>query len=237
MPNGKRAAHEIGFCASSGADEDVAVAAGRLESGKALDAARSVHFPPREVIYHEGGQADTVYAIRNGLVKLVSYLPNGKGRIVRLYGRGIWIGLEGLVHQPYEHTAVAVEPVEMFHFQASTLHQLEQDDHHHHVHLMSKWHQHLLEADMWISDFSTGPIRPRVARLLCFLSRVEDRSASQSVKLLTCDEMAAVLGVTPESVSRVLADFKRSGTLSALEGSQSELFHCDLPTLEKVAWE
>lgn len=237
MPNGKRAANEIGFSSSPRADEDVAVAAGRLESGKVLDTVRSVRFPSREIIYREGGQAETVYAIRSGLVKLISYLPNGKGRIVRLYGRGIWIGLEGLLRQPYEHTAVAVEPVEVFHFRTRTLYQLEQDDPHHHVHLMSKWHQHLLEADMWISDFSTGPIRPRVARLLCFLSRVEDRSASGSVKLLTCDEMAAILGVTPESVSRVLAGFKRSGTLCALDGAQPELFRCDLPTLEKVAWE
>ena len=237
MPNGKRAAVEIGYSSSPRGDESVAAAAGRLESGTLLKSARRARFLPRQVVYREGEQADTVYAIRSGLVKLISYLPNGKGRIVRLYGRGIWIGLEGLLRQPYEHTAVAIEDVEVYRLRTHTLRLLERDDVQHHVHLMSKWHQHLLEADMWISEFSTGPIRPRVARLLGFLSRVEDRSASGSVKLLTCDEMAAILGVTPESVSRVLAEFKRSGILCALESSQPELYRCDASALERVAWQ
>lgn len=237
MPDTKRAAVEIGYSSTPAEDEDVAAAAGRLESGTLRKAAKPTRYAPREVIYREGEEADTVYAIRSGLAKLISYLPNGKGRIVRLYGRGIWIGLEGLLRKPYEHTAVAVEEVEVYRFRSHTLRLLEHNDFEHHVYLMSKWHQHLLEADMWISDFSTGPIKPRVARLLGFLSRVEDRSASGSVKLLTCDEMAAILGVTPESVSRVLAEFKRSGILSAMESSQPELYRCDAATLERVAWQ
>ncbi|MDX9740709.1 MAG: Crp/Fnr family transcriptional regulator [Gammaproteobacteria bacterium] len=227
----------IGCRESSTADEDFAVAAGRLESGALFKAARCVHISARDIIYREGADADTVYALRGGLIKLISYLPNGRGRIVRLYGRGIWIGLESLLRQPYEHTAVAIEDVEAFRFRADTLRVLERDDARRHVHLMSKWHQHLLEADMWIADFATGPIRSRVARLLGFLSRIEDRSASGSVKLLTCEEMAAILGVTPESVSRVLAEFKRTGLLSVMETSQSELYHCDVGGLERVAWQ
>lgn len=237
MPNSRRATAEVGHGSGPRGDEDLAVAAGQLESGTLLKTARRTRFLPREVIYREGEQADTVYAIRSGLVKLISYLPNGKGRIVRLYARGIWIGLEGLLGQPYEHTAVAIEDVEAYRFRTHTLRLLERDDFEHHVHLMSRWHQHLLEADRWIADFSTGPIRPRVARLLSFLSRVEDRSASGNVKLLTCDEMAAILGVTPESVSRVLAQFKRNGILCALEASQSELYRCDATALERVAWQ
>lgn len=226
-----------GYRESSTADEDFAAAAGRLESGALFKSARCIRFAARDTIYREGGEADTVYAIRSGLIKLISYLPNGRGRIVRLYGRGIWIGLEGLLRQPYEHTAVAVEDVEAFRFRADTLRALERGDAERHIHLMSKWHEHLMEADMWIADFATGPIRARVARLLGFLSRIEDRGASGSVKLLTCEEMAAILGVTPESVSRVLAEFKRTGLLSVTEVSQPELYRCDTSGLERVAWQ
>lgn len=239
MPNVRKATAGIVFSDSAAvdADEDFAAAAVRLESGVLLKTARGTRFSARDVIYREGARADTVYAVRDGLVKLISYLPNGRGRIVRLYGRGIWIGLEGLLHQPYEHTAVAVEAVDAFRLRVDTLRAMERSDVQHHVHLMSKWHQHLLEADMWIADFSTGPIRSRVARLLGFLSRVENRDASASVKLLTCEEMAAILGVTPESVSRVLAEFKRKGLLSAVPSSLSELYRCDADALERVAWQ
>lgn len=237
MENVNRAAAGVGYRESATTDEDFAAAAGRLESGTLIKAARCIHFSARDTIYREGDDAETVYAVRSGLIKLISYLPNGRGRIVRLYGRGIWIGLEGLLRQPYEHTAVAVEDVEAFRFRADTLRVLERDDAQRHVHLMSKWHQHLMEADMWIADFSTGPIRARVARLLGFLSRIEGRSASDSVKLLTCEEMAAILGVTPESVSRVLAEFKRTGLLSVTGAPHSELYRCDTSRLERVAWQ
>lgn len=237
MPNVGKTTAGIVSSDSFAADEDFAAAAGRLESGILLGAARCTHFAARDVIYREGAQAHTVYVIRSGLIKLISYLANGRGRIVRLYGRGIWIGLEGLLHQPYEHTAIAIEEVDAFRLRVDTLCTLERGDVQHHVHLMSKWHQHLVEADMWIADFSTGPIRSRVARLLGFLSRVEDRDASGSVKLLTCEEMAAILGVTPESVSRVLAEFKRKGLLSALPSSPPELYRCDAGALERVAWQ
>lgn len=55
--------------------------------------------------------------------------------------------------------------------------------------------------------------RSRVTRLVNLLSEIEHRASADEVKLLTCEEMAEVLGATPESVSRVLADFKRNHIL------------------------
>jgi CRP/FNR family transcriptional regulator len=46
-----------------------------------------------------------------------------------------------------------------------------------------------------------------------FLSNIETETAPDQVELLKVEEMAAVLGVTPESVSRVLARFKRQRAL------------------------
>jgi CRP/FNR family transcriptional regulator len=79
--------------------------------------------------------------------------------------------------------------------------------------LLECWFDYLQEADLWIAEFSTGSVKARVARLVNFLSEIEDTVSSGEVKLLTCEEMAEILGATPESVSRVLAEFKRSNIL------------------------
>lgn len=238
MQDKKRAAAEIGYSTSFRARDNIApleIGTGGPEAGSLLKTARRLRFSPRDVIYREGDASDTVYAIHSGLVKLLSFLPNGRGRIIRLYGRGIWVGLEGLLRRPYEHTAVAVDQVEVYRMSADALRMIEKEDPRHGQHFMVKWHEHLLEADMWISDFSTGSIKSRVARLIKFLSRIQDRNALGHVKLLTCDEMAAILGVTPESVSRVIAEFKRGGLLKAPLGTDSELYHCNVSELERFA--
>ena len=237
MPNRKREAIDVRYSAyHRGVAEEkaVPVGTGGAESATFLHGAKRTCFSPREVIYREGESADTVYAIRHGLVKLLSYLPNGRGRIVRLYGKGIWIGLEGLLRRPYEHTAVAIDDVEVYRLPANMLRLVQRDDPNDYQHIMHKWHEHLVEADMWISDFSTGSVKSRVARLINFLSRIEERQSGK-VKLLTCDEMAAILGVTPESVSRIIAEFKRSGVLRMLDSSSSELYQCDAVELERVS--
>ena len=55
---------------------------------------RSRRHLAKEIIYRESDQVDRLYLIRSGLVKLLSYLPNGRARIVRLHASGHWIGLE-----------------------------------------------------------------------------------------------------------------------------------------------
>jgi CRP-like cAMP-binding protein len=47
--------------------------------------------------------------------------------------------------------------------------------------------------------------------------------------------MAEVLGVTPESVSRLLAEFKRSGILIAVGEGTAERYRCDLSALSGEA--
>lgn len=238
MPNRKREAAELGYGGGHRgpvADRAISIGTGVTESSATfLHGAKRSSFASREILYREGESADTVYAIKKGLVKLINYLPNGRGRIVRLYGEGIWLGLEGLLRRPYEHTAVAIDEVEVFRLPANMLRLVHDDDPRSYTHLMHKWHEHLLEADLWISDFSTGSVRSRVARLINFLSRIEGQQTLGKVRLLTCDEMAAILGVTPESVSRIIAEFKRGGVLRPMDDMSAELYRCDAVELERV---
>jgi CRP/FNR family transcriptional regulator len=201
-----------------------------------LNGCKQKHFAAKQVIYRDGDSADSVYAIRGGLVKLLSYLPNGRARIVRLHGKGAWIGLGGLLCQPYEHTAVAIDAVETFCIPVHRLLALKLQEPQQFFQFMEKWYEHLCDADIWIAEFSTGAIKPRVARLIGFLSDIEYGKSSGVVELLTVHEMADILGVTPESVSRILAEFKRVDILHKLGDDLShELYQLNYQALQTLA--
>ena len=63
---------------------------------------------------------------------------------------------------------------------------------------------------MWITQLSTGSARQRVARLLQMLSCDLD---TNECHLFNREDMGAMLGITTETASRTIADFKRSGIL------------------------
>jgi CRP/FNR family transcriptional regulator, anaerobic regulatory protein len=198
-------------------------------------AGRSRRYLAKEVIYREGDRVDRIYVIRSGLVKLLSYLPNGRARIVRLHAGNHWIGLEGLLGQPYEHTAIAVGDVEVQYVGIHSLQRLNRDNPGVLGHLLRQWHGALVHADRWISDFSTGGIKPRVARMLEFLAELEYGQPLDRVELLTVCEMAEILGVTQESVSRILATFKRREILQKLSDTSREIYRIDAAGLQQEA--
>lgn len=200
-----------------------------------LPASKRKAFAAKQVIYREGEPAETVFIVRRGLVKLIAHSPEGRIRIVRLHGKGAFLGLGGLLDPAYEHTAVAVDEVETDCISVGVVARLRKENPELYCRLLESWHIYLRSADLWITDFSTGSIRARVARLVNFLSTLQHDAASTEVELLTCEEMAAILGVTVESVSRTLAEFKRTKLLRAVQRNPAKLYERDARALQLAA--
>jgi CRP/FNR family transcriptional regulator len=165
-----------------------------------------------DVLFRQGEPVEAVFRIRSGLVKLVTYLRGGEARIVRLQRAGDWLGLAGFLDRPCGHTAVALSGVTVERFAMECLARMRHDDAEALNELLSQWHRDLAAADLWIAQFSTGSVRQRVARLIRYLAGLEEADATR-VHLPTVREIGEILGVRPESVSRVLADLKRNSVL------------------------
>jgi CRP-like cAMP-binding protein len=205
--------------------------------GPALASARMVTYPAGTTLYNEGAEVEALYVIRAGMVKLLSYIEDGRARIVRLHNRPAIIGLNGLLGERHEHTAVAIGDVQVYQLPLILLMSVRDEDPAAFTCLVEQWSQYLNCADTWITEFSSGPIRGRVARLLKFLAEIDSDTSPGEVTLLTGEEMGEVLGVTPESVSRVIADFKRKGILRPLNNSELlDRYRCSLKDLEQEAY-
>jgi CRP-like cAMP-binding protein len=197
--------------------------------------AKQIQYEPQQSIFQEGQSADTIFFIRKGMVKLISYLPNGNARIVRLLGPGKILGLEGMVGNTYEHSAVAIHSLELLKIPAKTVQRMKIQEPEKFFLLGEQWYDDVRSADTWITQFSTGSITARVARLVTFLSYIETETAPDQVELLKVEEMAAVLGVTPESVSRVLARFKRQQALQRTNAHDDYHYTRNSGMLEELA--
>ena len=202
---------------------------------RVLSVAKIVRFSRRDVIYRAGDAAESLFALRSGMVKLVNYLPNGRARTVRLHVRGSLVGLNGLLGEDYEHTAVVINDVVAYRIPIADLQMLREDDPQLYGQLTARWYDYLREADAWITQFSTGSTKARVARLIVHLSNLESDTKTTHVKLLTCEEMADVLGVTMESVSRMLALFKRKQLLHPVPDQPAECYGLDWRVLNRIA--
>lgn len=191
--------------------------------GATLSACGRRVIPTKAILAHKGDPVQRFWVIRSGMVKRLIYLSDGRVRVVRLQSRGEWIGLEGLVGRAFTHTVVAVEKVEVEQYSVPSVDGLAQSNPSALTYFLEQWHNDIIKADKWITEFSTGNVKQRVARLIEYLATVGCGPAGRTVELLTVSEMAEVLGVTQESVSRVVAEFKRSLILQLnLEASGDE---------------
>jgi CRP/FNR family transcriptional regulator len=164
------------------------------------------------VIYEEGYEDNAIYTIRDGLVKLVRHQSDGEGRIIRLMKSADTIGLERLLGRPYGHTAIALQPVTACRIPIGVLRQLGEEKLRFYRKLMERWANALFQADDYIMMLLSGTVKQRVVQLICWLGEI-DHAHKSRVVMLNGRDIAAILDITPESVSRIVAELKRQNIL------------------------
>lgn len=172
-------------------------------------------YPNKAVLYQMNDENRGIFTVRSGLVKLIKLLPNGTERVVRLLRAGDIAGLECLLGHPYHHTAVAIHVTNVCIIPLRVIRDIERQDPHLHEALISKWQRTVEDADHFIACFSTGSAQARIARLL--LSLCADSLDHYCVSLGR-EDMGAILGITPETTARVIANLKREGILDERNG-------------------
>jgi len=180
-------------------------------------------------LYHTGDDSDHMFTVRSGSCKLVQYLPNGGQRIVRLARATDVVGLEALVKDHYEHDVIALRQMEVCRYPTRVVRSLGRDNPRLHRELMTRWQQTLSEAEAWLTELSTGSARQRVARLLLRLVRNPVNSACE---LPSREDMGAMLAITTETVSRIIAEYKRRHLMVEIGPNR---FRLDISNLRRIS--
>ncbi len=184
---------------------------------------------PSDALYRMNEPGSTLFTLRSGVMKLAQYLPDGNQRIVRLLRDGDALGLETLVGPSYQHDAIALTDCEICAIPVEVINRLGREQPRLYQELMTRWQRALSEADVWLTQFSTGPARQRVARLLLHLACPAQDS---HLLLFGREDMGAMVGLTTETVSRIIAELRRQGLL---RDRGANLHECNREQLQRIA--
>ena len=190
---------------------------------------KDVALAPPDALYRMGERGSALFTLRGGVMKLVQYLPDGSQRIVRLLRDGDALGLEALVGQPYQQDAIALTDCEICAIPVETVERLGREQPRLYRELMARWQQALNDADAWLTEFTTGTARQRVARLLLRLSCPEQ---DHHLPLFGREDIGAMVGLTTETVSRTIAELRRQGLLRDRGANVQE---CNRAMLQRIA--
>ena len=182
-----------------------------------LSADRKPHAVPRkQIIYAEGDEATRLYFVQAGRVKTSKTTATGKELITGLYQTGDFFGykalLEGIVHHD---SAVAVDDSTLLYIPANDFTQLllrNPDVSQQFVRLLAS---RVRKQENLLLDMAYNSLRKRVADTLLLLheqQRALDPTADPLIQL-SRDDMAALIGTAPESLSRTLSEFRQDGII------------------------
>jgi CRP-like cAMP-binding protein len=195
-------------------------------------------FGHSQILYHAMTPVDAVYCVKIGAIKLIQIGPSGERRIVRLLKIGDIAEIESVISPMYEHTAIAIGnvrvcsiPVDWFRKSVIGSRQTQ-------MWLLQKSLASLINAETWYSQLavSVTPARTRLARLLLKL-RVDD---DHHIHRIGIKELGAIIGLAPETVSRILADFDRKNIITKYNGNNDlakRYFLGNTQALEEIARE
>ncbi len=190
-----------------------------------------VAIQPGDFLYRIDEQGDSIYTIRSGTFKLSQLLSDGTCRIVRIMTSSDVIGLELIHGSQYDHDAIALTRVEVCRIPVKLVEELAESNPLLHRDMMKRYQQALKHADKWLTEFSTGSAKQRVARLiLCLL----EKSQGNPRMLFSREDIGAMLGITTETASRTIAEFKRLGLISE---KNKYLQSADLERLNIIAYQ
>ena len=176
----------------------------------------------QQFIFHEGDNAEHLFIIKRGIIKILKHSESGKNLTIRLVLPG---GLTGEVSlfdkKPYPASAQAVED--------SIVYELSRQDHltfaeiHPAVSLsiIGALVQRLRESYTIMQGLATEHIGKRVAMTLLKLAETAGHKEGGNIRLtlrLSRQDIAEMRGCTKESVSRVMAQLKREGIIKPESG-------------------
>ena len=141
------------------------------------------------------------------------------------------IGLELLEGaSAYHHTAIAVYYVDLCKIPVATTKQLQTEYPALCRHVGQQLQEQLNLADQWIVALSTGTAKQRAAQLLLILDEFFT-DENDAFILLNREDMAAMIGIAVETVSSVIAEFKRRKILYRYKDNR---FQCNVAALQSI---
>lgn len=170
-----------------------------------------------EVLYHAQAPFKSVFAIRSGMVKLYSNLEDGTEVIHGFYFAGDVVGFDGIEPGVYQMTVEAVEETNLCEIPYNQLKELSNQVPNLNIHLYNVLSKKMNDSYYQAQLLAIKSAKQRLANFLFHtVERVRTRGYDEFAFHFPIlhREVANYLGLTPETVSRLLTEFNKSGIIT-----------------------
>ncbi len=205
-----------------------------------------------ESIFIQGGDSsESAYTLRNGLIKVCKSLPDGRVQIVRVLVAGDLFGFDGFAGEKYNHSATALTDCEVCRLPLSDLAELRKTYTEIDQSMMSRFIKNIRQTEDMLLELGAKKAPEKLASFILSLSQSSQGQVVKNIGLklsnselnlsnkdewlslpLSRSEIGSLLGLTIETVSRFLSDWKRKGFIKESKGNIQIL---DVKGLKAVA--
>lgn len=174
-------------------------------------------FERGQMIFHEGLPAHSLFILHSGRVRVFRTWRNGDEQVLRLLGPGEILGYRPIfANEPYGASAEAVEASAVCVIPRETVLERIRQEPELALSLLAKLSVELRLSEDLMMDLIRRPVRERAARLL--LGLVQDPAEGPDAQAIISSQvrrqdLARMIGTSPETFSRVLHGFAARGIL------------------------
>jgi DNA-binding response OmpR family regulator len=186
-------------------------------------------FKKKAEIYAEADMPQSVFFLKSGDVKTFKSHPDGKELITDLYKANDFFGYEPILEgKDYHDSAVAMQDTELIVIPKHDFLTLLYSHHDVASGFISLLARKVADKEKQLLNLAYSSVRQRTADALLKVAQLKDQKEKISISR---DDLAKIVGTAPESVIRVLSDFKDE-KLIEIEGGKIRVVQA--AKLEKI---
>ena len=174
-------------------------------------------FAAHEMVFRQGEVNDYLYLLRSGQIKLTTSGPDGREQIIRIGIAGHLVGFDTVDDRIHTYSAETLTPVEICKIRHRDMFRVLEQNPGVSRHMVELLNRELVQAQFLIRVLGQKTSAEKVA--LFILSLVPKTGQQDRVEELTLplsrQEIASMLVLTVETVSRVMSELKRARIIEA----------------------
>jgi CRP-like cAMP-binding protein len=173
---------------------------------------QTLTFQRRQTLYHSGDAAQSVFRVRDGLVRITRMTPEGRILTVRHLVPGDFFGEEAFIEGRREELAEALTTAQIEAIDPSLVNQQDL------LAITRSLSQQMQRSIDYQYHLQTGDLRQRVARYLLKLAETplaRRNEAGESVISATHELISEGTASTRESVSKIITELRSEGLIAS----------------------
>lgn len=171
-------------------------------------------------VFAEGDTPQSVFIVQSGEIKTSKAHPDGKELIINLYKKDDFFGFEPILeNREYQESAIAMKDAEVVVIPRQEFLSLLYSQPDVSAGFISLLCRKVAEKEKQLINLAYSSVRQRTAEALLKTSELKGESQKLSVSR---DDLAKMVGTAPESVIRVLAEFRDEGLIN-IDGGKIDI--------------